>query len=183
MPSGFMPNGMVANHSIADSLLVQYCGEPMNASILPWEAASKQSNDGMIRSAGRTSIRKRPPLISSTTFASRWAAPWSLSNTAVQVVDIRHWTFGWAMTLGASTMPAAATAAIAPLALAMNLRRSVLTLPPSPRDELMVGAFRDVVPGAHQRLELREGRVHLPGHGGLLGLLLDHLGRQLLEIP
>src|SRR5712692_3966012 len=33
------------------------------------------------------------------------------------------------MTLGASTMEAAATAAIAPLALTMNLRRSVVTLP------------------------------------------------------
>jgi hypothetical protein len=43
---------------------------------------------------------------------------------------MRHWTFGWAMTLGASTMAAAATAAITPLAVAMNLRRSVITPPP-----------------------------------------------------
>src|SRR6266568_4234403 len=46
----------------------------------------------------------------------------------------------------------------------------------------MVGAFSDVVPGSHQRLELREGRVDLPCHGGLLGFFLDHLGRQLPEI-
>jgi hypothetical protein len=43
-------------------------------------------------------------------------------------VDIRHWTFGCAMTLGASTMCAAATAAIIPVAFAMNLRRGVITL-------------------------------------------------------
>src|SRR6266852_1985521 len=86
------------------------------------------------------------------------------------------------MTLGASTMAAAATAATARLAVAMNLRRSVITLPSSYPDELVVGAFRNVVPGAHERLELRERRVHLPGHGGLLGLLPDDLGRQLLEI-
>jgi hypothetical protein len=37
----------------------------------------------------------------------------------------------------------------------------------------MVGAFRDVIPGTHQRLELREGRVHLFRHGSLLGFLPD----------
>src|ERR1700675_4904554 len=86
------------------------------------------------------------------------------------------------MTLGAPTMAPAAAAATTPPAVAMNLRRSVVTLPSSSRHELMVSAFGDVVPGAHQRLELREGRVHLPGHGGLLGFLPDDLGRQLLEI-
>src|SRR5437879_7910783 len=86
------------------------------------------------------------------------------------------------MTLGASTMVAVAAATTAPLAVAMNLRRSVIPPPSSPRHELMVGAFGDVVPGAHQRLELREGRVHLPGHGGLLGFFPDDLGCQLLEI-
>src|SRR3989304_7022709 len=86
------------------------------------------------------------------------------------------------MTLGAPTMVAVAAAAIAPPAFARNLRRSVITPPSSHRDELMVGAFCDMVPGAHQRLELRERRVHLPGHGGLLGFLLDDLGRELLEI-
>src|SRR6266498_2369773 len=85
------------------------------------------------------------------------------------------------MTLGASTM-AAAAAAMAPPAVAMSLRRSVIPLPSSHCHELMVGAFGDVVPRAHQRLELREGGVHLPGHGGLLGFFPDDLGRELLEI-
>jgi hypothetical protein len=53
---------------------------------------------------------------------------------------------------------------------------------PSECDELMVGAFRDAVKGAHQRLELRDGGVHLPGHGGLLGFFPADLDRQLLEI-
>jgi hypothetical protein len=97
----------------------------MNASILPWEAASKHSNGCMIWPPGKTSIRNRPPLISSTTFASRSAAPWSTSSAAVQVVDIRHLTFGCAMTFGASTTVAApAEASIAP-AFATNLRRSM----------------------------------------------------------
>ena len=75
MPSAFMPNGMVPNHSSAGSLSVQYCGDAMKASIVPLEAASKQSNGGMISPPERTSIRNRPPLISSTTLANRWAAP------------------------------------------------------------------------------------------------------------
>ena len=70
----------------------------MNASMVPCEAASKHSNGCMIWPPGKTSIRNRPPLVSSTTFASRWAAPWSTSSAAVQAVDIRHWTFGCAMT-------------------------------------------------------------------------------------
>src|SRR6185295_12667425 len=181
MPSQFMPNGMVANHSIAGSLSFQYCGDAMNASMVPFEAASKQAKSGMIWPAAKTSIRNRPPLVSSTTFASRWAAPCSTSRAGGQAVDIRHWTFGCAMTLGASTM-AAAVAASTPPAVAMNLRRWDITLPSSYPDELVVGAFRNVVPGAHQRLELCERRVHLAGHGGLLGLLPDDLGRQLLEI-
>src|SRR5437870_5090273 len=86
------------------------------------------------------------------------------------------------MTLGASTMVLAAAATSAPLACTMNLRRSVVTLLSSYRHELMVGALGDVVPGAHQRLELRERRVHLAGHGGLLGFFPDDLGCQLLEI-
>jgi hypothetical protein len=127
MPSGFMPNGTVQNHSIAGSLSFQYCGVPMNASILPCEAASKHSNGGMIWPPGKTSIRKRPPLVSSTIFAKRWATPCRWSSAAVQAVDICHWTFGCAMTLGASTKAAAATVATTPLAFAMNLRRSVIT--------------------------------------------------------
>ncbi len=90
MPSGFMPNGMVANHSIAGSLSFQYCGEAMNASMVPFEAASKQPKSGMIWPAAKTSIRNRPPLISSTTFARRWATPWGTSSAGGQAVDIRH---------------------------------------------------------------------------------------------
>src|SRR6266567_8975922 len=153
----------------------------MKASMVPFDAASKQSSGCMIWPPGKTSIRNRPSLISSTTFASRSAVPCN-SFDRTQVVDIRHWTFGWAMTLGAWTMAPVATAAIAPLAVAMNLRRSVITLASSHRHQLVVSAFGDVVPGAHQRLELCEGGMHLPGHGGLLGLLPDDLGCQLLEI-
>src|SRR5215831_130988 len=100
----------------------------MNASMVPLEAASKHSNGGMIWPPGETSIRNRPPLVSSTTFASRWAAPCTTSSAGVKVVDMRHWIFGCAMTLGASKMAAAATVAAAPLAVAMNLRRAVITL-------------------------------------------------------
>src|SRR5438876_2488241 len=153
----------------------------MKASMVPFDAASKQSSGGMIWPPGKTSIRNRPSLISSTTFASRSAVPCNSFDRA-QAVDIRHWIFGWAMTLGAWTMAPVATAAIAPLAVAMNLRRSVITLASSHRHQLVVSAFGDVVPGAHQRLELCEGGMHLPGHGGLLGLLPDDLGCQLLEI-
>jgi hypothetical protein len=53
----------------------------MNASIVPWEAASKQANGVMICPPGKTSIRNRPPLVSSTILPSRWAAPWSWSST------------------------------------------------------------------------------------------------------
>jgi hypothetical protein len=105
MPSGFMPNGMVANHSIAGSLSAaalqgafQYCGVPMNASMVPWEAASKQANGGMIWPPGKTSIRNRPTLVSSTIFASRWAAPLSTSSAGGYAVDNRHWILGCAMT-------------------------------------------------------------------------------------
>src|SRR5437899_12514443 len=128
MPWGFRPNGMAANHSSAGSLPTQYWPEAMNASIVPLDAAAKQSNGCMIWPPGKTSIRNRPPLISSTTFASRWAAPWCMSNTAVKAVDMRHWTVGWAMTLGAW---ATAAAAIAPLAVAKNLRRYLTMLAPS----------------------------------------------------
>src|SRR5215813_2751081 len=86
------------------------------------------------------------------------------------------------MTWGASTMAAVAAAAITPPADAMNLRRSVVTLFSSRLDELMVGPFRDAVPRAHEGLELRERRVDLPRHGGLLRLLPDDVCGQLLEI-
>src|SRR5262249_35035817 len=42
---------------------------------------------------------------------------------------MRHCTFGWAMTFGAS-ITAAAPAATRPLAVAMNLRRPVIGRPP-----------------------------------------------------
>jgi hypothetical protein len=89
-----MPNGIVANHSIAGSLSFQYCGDPMYAWIVPLAVASKHSNGCMICPPGKTSMRNRPPLASSTIVARRWAAPWGTSRLGVQVVDIRHWTFG-----------------------------------------------------------------------------------------
>ena len=46
----------------------------------------------------------------------------------------------------------------------------------------MIGAFRHVVPGTHQPLKLREGRVDFPGHGALLGFVPDNLDGQLPEI-
>src|SRR5215510_14142792 len=136
----------------------------------------------MIWPPGKTSIRNRPPLISSTTFARRWAAPCRWSSAGVQAVDIRHWTFGWAMTLGASTIAAVAVDATMPPAVKRNRRRALIAPRSSPRNELMVGALGDVVPGGHQRLELRERRVDLPGHGRLLGFLPGDLGGQPLEI-
>ena len=83
----------------------------MNASIVPLEVASKQSNAFMICPLGKTSIFKRPPLISSTTCASRTAEPCMTSSCGGQAVDMRHWNFGWAITFGASAMTAAPAAA------------------------------------------------------------------------
>jgi hypothetical protein len=85
----------------------------------------------MIWPPGKTSIRNRPPLVLSTIVASSWAEPWSISSAGVHVVDIRHWTLGWAITLGAPAI-VAATATAVPLAAAMNLRRSVIGLSLSP---------------------------------------------------
>jgi len=45
----------------------------MNPSIVPLEVASKQSNAFMICPLAKTSIFRRPPLISSTTCDSRTA--------------------------------------------------------------------------------------------------------------
>src|SRR5215472_5770843 len=143
----------------------------MNASIFPCEAASKHSNGCMICPPGKTAIWKRPPLASSTTLAICWAARRCTSNAAENAVDMRHWTFGCAMTWGKSTMAAAAAVTKVPPAVTMNLRRA-----------LVVGALGHVVPGAHQRLELREGGVDLPGHGRLLRFLLDDLGGDLPEL-
>src|SRR5262252_5245468 len=176
MPSGFIPNGMVANHSSPGSLSVQYCGDAMKASILPWDAASKHSNGCMIWPPGKTSIRNRPPLVSSTIFPSLWAAPCSTSRDGVQDVDIRHWTFGWAITMGESMMAVATTAATRLPPVAMNLRRSLVMASSSPLHELMVGALGHLIPRAHSRLKLRERRVHFAGRRRLLGLFLDDLG-------
>src|SRR5215831_10742056 len=79
-------------------------------------------------------------------------------------------------------MAVAVAAAITPPAFARNLRRPVVTLSPSSRHQLMVGALGNVVPRPHERLELREGGVHLPGHGSFLRLFPKDVGRQLLEI-
>src|SRR5262249_10836998 len=151
---------------------------------VPLEAASKHSNGGMIWPPGNTSMWNRPSLISSTIFAIRSAVVCT-SSALGQAVDMRHWTFGWAITLGASTAAAAPTATRAPPVFTMNRRRSMealllhrarrvrFTETWLPRYELVVGAFGHVIPGADQRLELREGGVHLPGHRRLLGLLVD----------
>src|SRR5262249_14593756 len=53
-------------------------------------------------------------------------ASWGICP-GLNAVDILHWTFGCAMTFGASMIVAAATVATAPLAFAMNLRRPVIT--------------------------------------------------------
>src|SRR4030095_16816573 len=63
-----------------------------------------------------------------------------------------------------------------------DLTDSAALIGASPRHALIVGAPCDAVPGAHQRLELRERRVHLPGHGALLGFVPDDFGRQLLQV-
>ncbi len=100
----------------------------MKASIVPCEVASKQANGGMIWPPGKTSIRNRPPLISSTSFPTRWAALWTPS-AGVQLVDMRHWILGWAMAYGARTV-AAAPAATIPAAVARNCRRAVMAAGP-----------------------------------------------------
>src|SRR5262245_27943998 len=74
---------------------------------------------------------ERPSQIDgSSSYAPRIMSSCGLEHVErwVQAVDIRHWTVGRAMTLGASTMAAVATADIQPLALARNLRRSVITV-------------------------------------------------------
>src|SRR5215831_11481495 len=95
---------------------------------------------------------------------------------------MRHCTFGCAMTLGTSTIVAAAAPTTTPLAVTMNLRRSLAMALPLPCHELVVGTFGDVVPRPHQRLELGERGVHLPGHRRLLGFLPGDLGRKPLQI-
>src|SRR5215470_13896640 len=134
MPTGFMPNGTVWNHSIAGSFDAQYDGAPMNASMVPLDVSAKQAKSAMIWPAPKTSIRKRPPLISSTSFASRTAEPCITLSAGGHVVDIRHWTFGWAMTFGAVMSGVAAAAAIAPPTFVRNRRRSLVMLAPRRED-------------------------------------------------
>src|SRR5262249_2159928 len=105
-----------------------------------------------------------------------------MSSVGLAVVDMRHWTFGWAMTLRASMATAAPAATSAPVALAMNRRRSVTAPPGSPRHESVIRALGNLVPGPHQRVELRERRVRLPRHGARFGLVLHHLGGELLQL-
>jgi hypothetical protein len=70
----------------------------MKASISPLEAASKQANGAMIWPPAYTWIWNRPPLISLTSCPTCSAECWRLSSCGGQAVDIRHWTFGCAMT-------------------------------------------------------------------------------------
>src|SRR5215467_9937646 len=58
-------------------------------------------------------------------------------------------------------------------------RRSLVS---SHGNELMVRALGDVIPGAHQRLELREGGVRLPRQGGLFRFFPYHLAGEPPEI-
>ena len=69
----------------------------MKASTVPFAAASKQSSGGMIWPPAKTSMRNRPPLVSSTIFA-KYSAVCCTSSERAQAVDMRHWIFGWAMT-------------------------------------------------------------------------------------
>src|SRR5262245_16036418 len=84
------------------------------------------------------------------------------------------------MTPGGSRVAVDATAASAPLAVLMQLRRP-LSAPLSPLDELRVRALGDVIPGADHRLELCVRCVHLPVHRRLLGFFPDNVSGDLLE--
>src|SRR5437867_4772966 len=97
----------------------------MKHSIVPWDAASKQPNAGISSPAANTWILSRPPLISSTILPRCWAEPCKTSSAGVQLVDIRHWNLGCAMTFGASIAAVAPAAATTPPAFTRNLRRSI----------------------------------------------------------
>src|SRR5215475_16212118 len=79
-------------------------------------------------------------------------------------------------------MPATVAAVIAPPAVAMNLRRSVITLSSSPCHELVVGTLGHVIPRPDERLVLGERGVYLPRHRRLLGFLPGDLSGELLEL-
>ena len=86
----------------------------MNASMVPCEAASKQSN-GWHDLATRKDLDPEPPAAPLLhDLRQTLGRALGTSSAGVQAVDIRHWIFGCAMTLGASTMAPAATAVIAP---------------------------------------------------------------------
>src|SRR5262245_23017958 len=169
MPSGFMPKGTVVNHWNAGSLASQKSDPALNISTLPCAAASKHSNAVMIWPAGNTSIRNRPPLISSTAFASRTAAPNWMSSAAGKAVGIRHWTFGWAMTFGASMSVAAVTAAAAPLAFVRKLRRPVMAFswPGLVQDAIARSLLDDLIRPPQHGLRDRQPE-------GLRGLEVNH---------
>src|SRR3990172_7299092 len=95
--------------------------------MVPWEQASKQPKAGMSSPPAKIWILSRPPLISSTILPNRCAPPCSTSRAGVQVVDRRHWNFGWAMTFGAfTTVAAVAAASVAPFRM-NRLRPSIDT--------------------------------------------------------
>ena len=102
----------------------------MNASIVPCEAASKHPKAGISSPPAKTWILSRPPLMSSTILARRWAEPCSTSSAGVQVVDMRHWNLGCAITVGGiDHRRAAAPAATSVAPFMMNrLRPSMLHL-------------------------------------------------------
>src|ERR1700730_8199753 len=90
--------------------------------MVPWEQASKQAPVAMISPPACTWILRRPPLISSTMRAKRWAEARRRSRLGCHAVEIRHWTRDWAWTMGASR-EAAAPAATRAAPLRMNRRR------------------------------------------------------------
>jgi hypothetical protein len=120
-----MPNGMVANHSIA-APSVQYCGEPMNASIGALGGGVEALERAHDLAAWKTSIRNRPPLISSTTLPAVRPRPGSVERRGQggghAPLDLRLGD-----DVGASTTAAAPAAASAPPAFTMNRRRSTVT--------------------------------------------------------
>src|SRR5262249_14511980 len=138
----------------------------MKASIVPFEAASKQSNGCTIWPPAKTSILNRPPLISSTTLAN-CSAVRCTSSARGQAVDMRHWTFGCAMTWGASMIAVAVAAATMPPAVRRNLRRSLISLTPPGLVVRGVGSLDDLIGSQEQRL--RDGEPE-----GLGGLEVDH---------
>src|SRR5438128_9957171 len=102
----------------------------------------------MIWPAGKTSIWNRPPLISSTTLASRRAEPWSTSSAGVQSVGILHLNFGWGNDVrGVDDSRCGGDRHCAtchheePASFGHHAASAY-------RDELRLRAFGDVVPGA-----------------------------------